>query len=210
MKALLRVLILLLLPMQLAAAEIEIVALFTDTAVIKFGAEQKMLKVGQSYKGVTVIAADSKQATLDINGKREVVGVSRRIGSNFSQPAEREVTLRRNNNLQYLTRAQVNGRSTEVLVDTGANIMVLNTQHAQTLGVDYADGTRSQVKTASDMVPAWLVTLDSVELGGIRVNSVEAAILEGNFPEHVLLGMSFLKHVEFSERNGTMILSREW
>ena len=139
-----RALLLLVLSGPVLAADIEVVALFTDTAVIRFGSEQKMLKVGQSYQGIKVLAADARQATLEINGKREVVGVSRRIGSNFSEPSAREVVLRRNANLQYLTRAQVNGRSTEVLVDTGANVMVLNTRHAQGLGVDYSAGQRSQ------------------------------------------------------------------
>ena len=210
MKRMLAALLLSVLPVPMLAADIEVVALFTDTAVIRFGSQQKMLKVGQSYQGVKVLAANASQATLEVNGKTEVVGVSRRIGSNFSEPEAREVVLRRNANLQYRTRAQVNGRSTEVLVDTGANIMVLNTRHAEGLGVDYSAAQRSQVKTASDMVPAWLVTLDPVELGGIRINSVEAAILDGAFPEDVLLGMSFLKHVELSERDGTMTISRDW
>ncbi|MEM1112067.1 MAG: TIGR02281 family clan AA aspartic protease [Pseudomonadota bacterium] len=198
------------LPSALAAVEFEVVALFTNTAVLRFGSEQKMLKAGQSFRGVTLIAADAKQATLEIDGQLQVVGVSRRVSANYSEPESREIRLRRNANLQYITRARVNGRSTDVLVDTGANVMVLNTVQAQGLGVDYANGRPSQVKTASDMVPAWLVELESVELGGIRINAVEAAVLEGNFPEHILLGMSFLKHVEISERDGTMTLSREW
>ena len=90
-----RALLLLVLSGPVLAADIEVVALFTDTAVIRFGSEQKMLKVGQSYQGIKVLAADARQATLEINGKREVVGVSRRIGSNFSEPSAREVVLRR-------------------------------------------------------------------------------------------------------------------
>ncbi len=47
-----------------AAPSIEVEALMTDTAVLKIDGERKTLKAGQSYKGVTLISAYSRTATL--------------------------------------------------------------------------------------------------------------------------------------------------
>jgi aspartyl protease family protein len=198
------------LPVWAQPHDLEIVALFTNTVVLKKGGQQKMLKVGQSYQGVTVISADSASATLEIDGQQHVVGVSRRVGASFTEPEQRVVTVRRNSNLQYLTQAKFNGRSAKVLVDTGANVILLNAQQARAMGIDYEKGQPSRVQTASSVVPSWMVQLESVELGGIKVNNVQAAVVEGDFPQTILLGMTFLKHVEISESDGVMSLSREW
>ena len=57
---------------------------------------------------------------------------------------------------------------------------------------------------------AWLITLRSVSVGGIRVDNVQATVVEGSFPTTVLLGMSYLKHVEMKENNGVLSLSRSF
>ncbi len=204
--------VLLVLPSGLLAQphDIEVQALFTDTVVLLIGGERKMLKVGQSYEGVTVIAADSRQAVLDINGQRHEVGVSRRVRSNFQTAQKREIRIKRNNNLQYLTRAEINGRPMRVLVDTGANVMLLNTGHADLLRVDYSAGKPARVQTAGGTVDAWIVMLPSVDLQGIKVNQVQAAVVEGDQPPLILLGMSFLRHVEMQESDGIMTLSARW
>ncbi len=48
--------------------------------------------------------------------------------------------------------------------------------------------------------------LDSVGVGGIEQYHVSAAISPGLEGDEVLLGMSFLKHIEFTQRGDTLIL----
>ena len=43
-------------------------------------------------------------------------------------------------------------------------------------------------------------------LGGLEVLGVEAAVLEGDAPTEVLLGMSFLSRVRWREDNGVLQL----
>ena len=64
------------------------------------------------------------------------------------------------------------------------------------------------VETASDKIAAWKVKLESVDVGGIRVNHVEATVVEGTFPTVILLGMTYLRHVKIEEKQGVMTLSR--
>ncbi len=193
-----------------AAPIIEVEALMTDAAVLKIDGERKMLKAGQSYKGVTLVSAYSRTATLEVDGKQQVVGLSRRIGADFQEPKEQVVSIRRDERLQYNTTIMINGRSMPALVDTGANLVALSSKHAQALSIDYKTGLQSQVETASGMVGAWLITLRSVSLGGIRVENVQATVVDGSFPTTILLGMSYLKHVEMKENNGVLSLSRSW
>lgn len=189
---------------------IEVEALFKNGAVVKVNGERKSLRVGQSHQGVTLLSAYSRTATFDIDGQQTVLGISRRIGANYLPPENQVVTIKRDAQLQYQTEATINGRQVRVMVDTGANVVALNSRQAGALGIDYTAGEQARVETAGGVVNAWLVTLRSVSVGGIRVDNVKASVVEGDFPATVLLGMTYLQHVQIKENKGVLSLSRVW
>lgn len=192
-----------------AAPEVEVVALFKDAALLEIGGKRQLLKPGErSDEGVLLVSADSRQAEIEIDGDRFQVGLSSRIGTAF-QPAESSsVTISLNDAGQYRTTGSINDRPVPLLVDTGANIVAINAGDARGLGIDFVgEGRRRQVVTAGGVVDSWQVTLDSVQLGDIRVNNVEAVVLEGGFPETILLGMTFLRNVEIRESGGVLVLT---
>ena len=193
-----------------ASSRIEVEALFTDAAVLKIDGERKMLKAGQSYKGVTLVAAHSRTATLEVDGETMEMGTSRHIGTRYEAAESQVVTIPRDAMLQYQTSATINGRTVQVLVDTGANVVALNSAHAQSLGVDYTAGAPGRIETASGSINAWIVTLRSIDVGGIRVDNVQASVVEGDFPTTILLGMTYLRHVKMQEADGVLSLSRAW
>lgn len=193
-----------------ASAVIEVEALFTNAAALRIDGERKMLKAGQSYKGVTLVAAHSGTATLEVDGQTKELGLSRRIGARYEVPEAQVVSIPRDAMMQYQTNASINGRSMQVLVDTGANVVALNSTHALALGVDYTAGAPARVETASGTASAWVVTLGFVDVGGIRVDNVQATVVEGDFPSMVLLGMTYLRHVKMEETGGVLSLSRTW
>jgi len=193
-----------------ASPVIEVEALMTNTAVLKIDGQRKTLKVGQSFGGVTLVAAYSRTATLEVDGQQMVVGISRRIGANYQEPKEQVVTIKRNNQLQYHTTASINGRNMPVLVDTGANLVAMSEVHAKSLNIPFETGARGKVETASGLVDAWVITLRSVSVGGIKVEGVQATVVQGSFPNTILLGMSYLQHVEMKESSGILSLSRAW
>lgn len=193
-----------------AAPRVEVEALFTNAAVLMIDGERKMLKAGQSYRGVTLVTAVSSKATIEVDGQTRELGVSRHIGTRYENSEPRVVSIPRDARMQYQTTAIINGRSVPVLVDTGANVVALNSTQAGTLGVDYSAGSPARVETASGMVNAWYVTLQSVDVGGIRVDNVEATVVEGDFPSTILLGMTYLRHVKMEEADGVLSLSRTW
>lgn len=194
----------------LAAPRIEVEALFPEAAVVKVDGQRKMLRVGDAFRGVTLVAAGSASATLEVAGQQQVHGLTRSVGSSYQAPEKQVVKIPRDARLQYQTTAQINGRSMPVLVDTGANVLAMNTGHALALGVSAEEGQPSVVETASGRVKARIVNLRSVSVGGIRVDNVRASVVEGEFPATILLGMTYLQHVDIEENNGVLSLSRAW
>ncbi|NND44879.1 MAG: TIGR02281 family clan AA aspartic protease, partial [Xanthomonadales bacterium] len=52
------------------------------------------------------------------------------------------------------------------------------------------------------------VVLDELVIGGITAHNVEAAVIEGSFPQTPLLGMSFLRQVSMEESAGVLTLTQ--
>lgn len=197
-------------PGSTGPAAIQVEALLPNTAVLMIDGQRRTLRAGESYQGVTLVSADARAAVLEIDGERQTVGLNRMITTRYSDPEKRQVDIPRNDRRQYITTAQINGRSVSVVVDTGANIVAMSSDHAERLGIDFRQGRPAKLETASHVVDAWMVNLASVEVGGIRVDNVQASVSEGDFPATILLGMSYLEHVELREKNGVLSLSRSW
>ena len=193
---------------QSAETTVELQALLGDTAVLMINGQRKTLRVGESFDGVTVLATQSTEATLEINGQSNILGLSQRVGSNFEEPQEQVVTIARDAQMQYQTNALINGRKALVLVDTGANTVAISAAQARSMNIDYSAGVPTSVETASGMTGAYGITLQSVSVGGIQVNSVRALVVDGDYPITILLGMTYLQHVKMQEHNGILSLSR--
>ena len=93
-----------------------------------------------------------------------------------------------------------------MLVDTGATVVALSSQQAQQLGINYLQGRATTVVTASGRANAYQIKLRSVIVGGINAEVVSAVVVEGDYPEMVLLGMSYLNYVDMREQNGVLLL----
>ena len=187
--------------------EVEVRGLLKDAAILGVNGQSKLVRVGESLDGVTLVQANSRSATVEIDGESHVLTMSTRISSSYEVPDTREVLIQRNEKMQYQTNASLNGHQMAVLVDTGANIVAMNQSHAKAIGLPAEAGEVSQVETASGIINARIVMLKSVDVGGIRIENVRATVLEGKFPTTVLLGMTYLRHVNMSETGGVLSLS---
>lgn len=187
---------------------VEVQGLLGDSAILLIDGERHRLEVGQTASGVTLLSTSSSSAILDINGRRETRDLSGRAGTIFEIPPEKLVTIARDGNHQYQTTALINGLGAQVLVDTGANVVAMSSAAAMALGLEYKNGRRGRVETASGVVSSWNITLRSVSVGGITVDNVRASVVDGSYPATILLGMSYLRHVKLEEDNGILSLSR--
>ena len=67
-----------------------------------------------------------------------------------------------------------------------------------------------QLQTASGMSSGYYVRLDSIKLGDIQLSGVEAAVMPGDFPHEILLGMSFLNRVEMIRNEDHLLLRKKY
>ena len=63
-----------------------------------------------------------------------------------------------------------------------------------------------EVSTANGTIPVNMTTLGRVQIGNIVLNNVRAHINPYMDEEEILLGMTFLKHLEFTQRGDQLIL----
>lgn len=115
-----------------------------------------------------------------------------------------EVVLQRNRAGHYLAPGLINGQPVNFLLDTGATHVSVPAGIAEDLGL--TKGRRSQVSTANGVISVYQTELDSVQLGGIRLQRVRASINPHMPDEVVLLGMSFMKHLDMTQRDGVLTL----
>lgn len=187
---------------------VEVEALLGKTAVLMINGQRQTLRVGESAGGITLVATQPSEATVEINGRTQTLGLSQRVGTAYQVREEQVVTIARDAAMQYQTSATINGRSALVLVDTGANMMAISSEKAKGMNIDYSAGTPAMVETASGRTAAYAITLQSVVVGEIEVNNVPAMVVDGAYPSTILLGMSYLQHVKLQEHNGILSLSR--
>ncbi len=116
----------------------------------------------------------------------------------------RVVVLTRNRAGHYVASGRVNGESVEFLLDTGATDVAIPLGLAKRLHL--RKGAESRSITANGEVTAWMTRLDSIDLGGIVMRNVRATILPGMGGDEVLLGMSFLKHLELIQKGDTLTI----
>lgn len=189
------------------ALDVQVQGLLRDAAILVLDGKQRLLKVGKrSPEGVLLIEADAKQAIIEIDGVHHQLTLSRHITSHYAQVEKREVSIRRNDHNQYITTAKINGKRLQVLVDTGATAVAMSSAAAKTLGIDYEGSPRTMVRTASGKALSYRINLQSLDVGGIEVNTVSAFVIEGDYPQTVLLGMSYLEHVSLREQSGILYL----
>ena len=119
-----------------------------------------------------------------------------------------EVRVSASHDKQFYIDANVNQRAAKFLIDTGASYVALRDTDARNAGVytTWADYTYP-VRTANGETKAAYVTLDEIEIEGIRVESVKAFILPDDQLAINLLGMSFLSRIDSVEaRQGELVL----
>jgi aspartyl protease family protein len=119
----------------------------------------------------------------------------------------RQATLRADRLGHFAANAVVNGRSTEMLVDTGASTVALTPATARRLGIHPAVGDYSlRMSTANGEAAAAPVMLDEIRIGDVTVREVPAVVFAGDGLAVDLLGMTFLKRLSRFEVGGGQLL----
>ena len=129
---------------------------------------------------------------------------NRTVSSSLGEDGRAEVVLERNRMGHYVANGTINGVRVTFLLDTGATGVAISPELAQRAGAPR--GKAIMTRTANGNAQGFLTQLKSVQLGAIEQNNVPAQIAPGLATAEVLLGMSFLKHLEMVQRGDTLTL----
>ena len=207
------ILVILLLPMTVSAAQdIYVVGLFKDRAVLMIDGKRRVLSAGKTGPGgVRLISASSEAAIIEVDGHRRRLTPELRLSTSFAPPALAEVRIAPDPLGMYRTDGRINGQPVSFMVDTGATRVAMNANQARRLGIDFRNvGIQSMVSTASGYETVYQVKLKSVRIGAINLLNVDAAVLDGDHPAEVLLGMSFLGRLNMENTDGRLVLRKKF
>lgn len=126
-----------------------------------------------------------------------------------AMPAKAAVTeLKAVQGGHFVTKADINGTSVTVLVDTGATAVALSYEDAQDVGLHPSNlDFTVPVSTANGIARAAQVKIDRITIDNVKVEDVDALVLPEGALQGTLLGMTFLSRlVSFRVEDGVLYM----
>ena len=164
---------------------------------------------GKAGETVRVLSVEGETATLEIDGKRRVLRVGQNVAAQSSGSGPATVVLTADSAGHFLTTGSINGATVRFLVDTGASMISLGASDARRIGLDPRKGEIGHTQTANCVVQVSRVKLNTVRIGDVTLNNVDATIHPHDLPV-ALLGMSFLNRMEMRRDGNTMTLKKNY
>lgn len=115
-----------------------------------------------------------------------------------------EVTLESNSQGHYLLNGRINQQEVTFIIDTGASQVSIPAEIAEKIGLK--PGSPITLNTANGRATGHRTEIETLSLGDIQLHGVQALIVPNMGKSYVLLGMSALNHLEFTQRSGTLLL----
>jgi aspartyl protease family protein len=192
------------------ATGVKVIALFSNKALLQVGGQQKIVKAGETFEGVTLQSASGRGAVVVIDGETMTLGLNQSIAGNFKKPDLDKVRIVSDAQGMYFVNGKINGAPIGFLVDTGATNVTMSGRQARALNIDFKKGQRGQAQTAASVVEVWRITLNSVSVGDIKLINVTATVIAGNQPGQVLLGNSFLRHTDMQQAGSALVIRKRY
>ena len=193
------------------ALDVNVVGLFPNKAVVQIeGGALQTLSVGQKTRdNIILLSVERDGATFDIQGRRVALALGH-ARTQTSRTTADSVMIPTDARGHFVADGQVNGMPIRFAVDTGATFITLAAREASRLGLDYRNGQKAVMETANGDVLAYRVKLETVRVGDVVINNVDAVITEGNGLPVALLGMSFLNRVDIKREGAIMTLTKRY
>lgn len=192
------------------AADVTLVGLIGSRAIVVIdGGAPRTLAPGQkTAEGVQLLATEKNAASFEIDGRKRVLQMGQAYATRPS--AKPSVTLKADARGHFVATGLINGGSVRLMVDTGATFVSLPAAEARRLGINYLKGERARMQTANGVAIAYLVKLDSIGIGDVTLNNVDAVVGENDAMGVTLLGMSFLNRMEMTRDGQSMTLTKRY
>ena len=192
-------------------ADVGLAGLFPGKALLTInGGAPRIVAIGvATEEGVKVLSVQGETATIEVDGKKRVLRVGQNVASQSSGSGPASATLTADAAGHFLTTGNVNGTTIRFIVDTGASTISIGASDARRIGIDPSKGKMGYSQTANGVTQVSLVKLNSVRVGDIVLNNVDATVHQQDLP-FALLGMSFLNRMEMQRNGETMTLKQRY
>jgi aspartyl protease family protein len=181
----------------------------SQKALLVIDGEPHTVAIGTTVRGVRLLSLSATQAEVEIGTARRTLAIGAGpVRSNASTASGgTAIVLTAGTNGHFRTTGQINGKSIEFMVDTGASSVVISQADADRLGIDYKNAPIGMAGTANGVAPLRLITLGAVRIGDVEIANVEAAVIATPM-RGALLGNSFLMRFQMKRENDVMRLEK--
>ena len=146
--------------------------------------------------------------TSDESTERYSNNPNRNSNTQTLPDGSKQLKLQMNLGGSFIINGKINSKAVKFLVDTGASQVSIPEQVALSLGLART-GRKIVIHTANGQVDAYETEVDTLHIGQIELRFIPALINPGDPSDTILLGMSALKHLQFSQQDGTLILQQQ-
>ena len=116
-----------------------------------------------------------------------------------------KVILQRDKSGNYIGTGAINDKDVRFLVDTGASMVIIPEPIAKRIGLK--KGKSMPFRTGGGVITHYATELDTLSIGAIQISRAPAAINPQMQEDFVLLGMSALGLLHFSQEGDNLVLS---
>ena len=120
------------------------------------------------------------------------------------QDGQAQVVLKQNRQGHYVTNGTINGKEVTFLLDTGATDVSIPAHIADS--IDLKRGRSIPISTANGNIKVYQSWVKELGIGDIILEDVDANINPEMRDDFILLGMSALTKLEFTQRGNTLTL----
>ena len=199
-------------PFIACGVDVGLAGVFPGKALLTIdGGSARVVAVGaKTDEGVRVVAVAGETATIEVDGERRVLRVGQNVAAQASGKGPAKIVLTADSRGHFFTTGAINGVSIHFMVDTGATSIAIGVGDARRIGINIVSGgIPIRLSTANGVVTGLQVKLDTVRVGDVVLNNVDAVVLPQD-RSPALLGMSFLNRMEMQRNAGTLTLIKRY
>ncbi len=174
------------------------------------GTPPKSVAVGETHRGVKVLAVSRDSAEVEFGGQRQTLQLGAsplQLPSNRASGAQK-IILTADSRGHFTSDGRINGQLMRFMIDTGATTVALAQAEADRLGIEYLNAPPVRVGTANGAAVGWRVRLHSIRIGEVDVYDVDAVVTPMTMP-YVLLGNTYLSSFQMHRVNDQLTLEKK-
>lgn len=162
------------------------------------------LSVSQTAASASVSPTSAKGANLP-HGLPEA-GSLEPASDLDSIPDQDRIPFTKDASGYMVVKAEINGRQTEMVFDTGANVCMIGADKLQSIGLDTKNlpGSTAYIQGATGSAIATRVLPLTLKIG--KTSRKTAVYVPAKMPTHPLLGQNFLSGLEYEVNNQLQVL----